>query len=310
LIGICSPCGPTPDAATALERATRALEARGYRTVVSPHAMESLADAGRVYLAGTDAVRAADLNAMLADPEIDLILCARGGYGAMRILDRIDYAAAVRDPKPVVGYSDVTALSLGLWARAGVGSFSGIMAASGNGFAQAEIDAYSVQSFFDAVGGERGDFQPRLLRSPEGSHPWTIHRAPRDGGSRIVGPLAPVCLSLLNPLVGTPYLPDLRGCILVIEDIGEWLYAVDRYLTQLRLAGLLDGLAGVLVGSFNGTADQDDLLRREVPELVMESTPDTVPVASGVAYGHLPTRLTLPVGVTCTVDLVEGTFSF
>jgi muramoyltetrapeptide carboxypeptidase len=116
------------------------------------------------------------------------------------------------------------------------------------------------------------------------------------------GPLFPVCLTLLTSLLGTSYVPDLSGAILVIEDVHEELYAVDRALTQLRLAGVLNRLAAVLVGSFNGVEGQDELLAVEVPRLVCEMTPETVPVASGVAYGHIPRRLTLPVGALASAD--------
>lgn len=303
-IGICSPSGPS--SRSSLDRAAAALQARGYRVVLGSHAADTSQSAP--YLAGDDTARAADLNAFLADGSIDLILCGRGGYGAMRLLDNLDYAAARRDPKPLVGYSDITALSLALWARANVVSFSGIMATAGHGLGETTLDPWSEQSLWDAVGPARG---PRTLCSPadEGA-PWQVHRG--GAHSKVVsGPLVPVCLTLLTSLVGTPFMPDLRGAILVIEDIHEELYAVDRALTQLCLAGLLDHLAAILIGSFNGTSeDEDAVLARNVPRLCCDLSPAFVVVVSGVAYGHIARRLTLPVGARARVDLAAQTFTF
>lgn len=299
-IGLCSPAGPS--APGTLDAARAALAARGYRVVVAPHAGDRHPD--RAYLAGTDEARAADLNALLADDAVDLILCARGGYGSMRLLDRIDYAAARARPKPVVGYSDITALGLALAARAGVVSYSGIMATAGDGFGQETRDPFSEASLWAAV-GERE--RPRVLASPPEAPPWEIHRP--GASATLTGPLYPVCLTLLVALLGTPYLPDLRGAILVIEDTREDLYRIDRHLTHLRLAGILDRLAAILIGSFNGT-DEDETLRRELPGMVCALTPASVAVASGIAYGHIPRRLTLPMGGSAAVDLAAATFTF
>ena len=270
--------------------------------MVAPHAAAHHPD--RSYLAGDEAQRASDLNDFLRDPTIDLILCARGGYGSGKLLDRLDYDAARRDPKPVVGYSDITALSLGLLARAGVVTFSGIMATSGDGFGENTLDPWSEASFFQAVATPAN--QPLVFSPPPDAAPWQIMRGP----ARIEGTLIPVCLTLLASLVGTPYVPDLRGAILVIEDVHEELYAIDRDLNHLRLAGLLDGLVGVLLGSFNGFApEQNALLQAGVLALAAEIAPPYVAVASGVAYGHIPRRLTLPVGAWATVDLEQATFT-
>jgi muramoyltetrapeptide carboxypeptidase len=282
-------------------RGVKALEERGYRVVVAPNAMATQERLD--YLAGTDDERLADLNSLLADRSVDAIVCARGGYGSAKLLDRLDYDALRRDPKPLIGYSDITALSLGIVAQIGVITFSGIMVTAGDGFGQDTLDTFSEQSFWQAVGN--GSL-PRILTAPPDAAPWTIHRSV---GETISGPVFPVCLSLLTSLLGTPYCPDLTGAILVIEDVHEELYAIDRCLTQLRLAGILDSLAALLVGSFNGVEAQNDLLRAEVPRLALEMTPAHVTVASGIPYGHIPRRFTLPVGAPCLVDLTAGTFT-
>jgi muramoyltetrapeptide carboxypeptidase len=299
-IGICSPAGPTKKP-EAIERGIRAFEERGYRVKVAPNALA--ANERLDYLAGTEDERLADLNALLADSSVDAVVCARGGYGSAKLLDRLDYDAIRRDPKPVVGYSDITSLSLGIAAKTGVVTFSGIMVTAGDGFGQDTLDPFSEQSFWQAIGGDSP--LPRTLTGPPDAGPWTIHRGPET----VSGPLFPVCLSLLISLLGTPYCPDLTGAILVIEDVHEELYAVDRCLTQLRLAGILDSLAGLLVGSFNGVEGQDELLRVEVPRLALEMTPPHVTVTSGVPYGHIPRRFTLPVGANCAINLSAGMFT-
>ena len=304
-IGLVSPAGPSSTAA--IESAVQALTERGYRVVVGEHAANKAEEYS--YLAGTDQHRAEDLNRFLLDPAIDLILCARGGYGSARLLEQLASREEIRrHPKAVVGYSDITALSLFLAAHAGIVSFSGIMATAGHGFGEDTLDSYSEASFWQAVGTE--GFCSTYF-APEDSAPWTIHRPPAEGGNTLKGPVFPVCLSLLTSLIGTPYLPDLTGAILVIEDVHEELYSVDRMLLQLRYAGILANLSAVLIGSFNGMDTEEDArLAIGIPRLVLENTPCSVTVASGIAYGHIARRLTLPVGAVGIVDLQKSTFSF
>jgi muramoyltetrapeptide carboxypeptidase len=280
-----------------------ALESRGYTVVVSENARALHPRYG--YLAGTDTERVGDLNAFLRDPAIDLILCARGGYGCARILDKVDWDAARANPKALVGYSDITALNLGLASQAGVVSFSGIMATGGDSFG-GKVDEASERWFFEAV--QEGAY-PRTFARSERDPAWIVHRAPADGSTILSGALYPVCLTLLETLMGTPYVPDLTGAILLIEDVGEALYSVDRSLTQLRLAGILERLGGLLIGSFNGTSDEDELLKTTVPQLAVEMAPKSVPVVSGIAYGHIARRFTLPVGAFCQVDTDANTFT-
>jgi len=300
-IGLCSPSGPSSQ--ESIERAVAALEARGHRVVVAPHTAARHPELD--YLAGTDQQRAADLNALFADETIDLILCARGGYGAARILDKIDYDTIRTNPKPLVGYSDITALSLALLARANTISYSGIMATAGDGFGEDTLDPFSEASFFDAVvhGPESVQMQPK-------DKPLTVLRPAVDGNPEMSGILVPVCLTLLESLVSTPFRPNLDGALLLIEDVDENPYAIDRALTQLRLAGILDRLAGVLIGTFTGTPEQNARLADTVPKLVLSLVPESVPVVGNVAYGHVPCRLTLPVGAHTSIEPASGSFRF
>jgi muramoyltetrapeptide carboxypeptidase len=296
-IGICSPAGPSPQ--ERLERAVRYLETQGYRVVVAPNTLKR--QEIRDYLAGTVEERLADLNGLIHNERIDLILAARGGYGCAQLLDGIDWAALRERRLGIVGYSDVTALSLGAAAKAGMISYSGIMATAGDAFGEDTLDPWSARSFFEAVSGQS------VLARPTSDPTWTVHRGP----STLTGRLVPVCLTLVETLLGTPYMPDLTGAVLLIEDVEERLYAIDRSLTQLRLAGILDQLSGLLLGSFNGVSPEHDaLLAAEVPKLALELTPPEVAVVSGVAYGHIPHRFTLPVGASVEIDSAAGIFRF
>jgi muramoyltetrapeptide carboxypeptidase len=293
VIGICSPAGGSPEGS--VERGAEALRRRGYKVIVAPHACAS--HPAFSYLAGTEQQRRDDLNGLIRNPEIDCILAARGGYGSGKLLDQLDWESLRRDPKALVGYSDITALNLAFAAQ-GMISYSGIMATSGDGFGEDTLDPFSEASFFQALRQEELDFI-----SPQDA-PLTVHR----GSASASGRLVPVCLSLLESLASTKFVPDLTGALLLIEDITEELYAVDRALTQLRLNGTLEKLSGLLIGSFNGWKDERDaILEKNVPHLALEMTPESVAVVSGFAYGHIARRFTLPVGAQATVDFASGT---
>lgn len=303
LIGICSPSSAS--SSEGIASGVRALEARGYRVRVAPHAYAR--HDPLTYLAGSDEQRADDLNLLLRDPDVDMVLCARGGYGAGRLLGLVDYEALRRDPKPLVGYSDITALHLAIAAQCQIVSFSGIMASACQDIGGADLHPFSEASLWQMVGD--APF-PRVLNTP-GDAPWKVLSAAAPDIPTVTGPVYAVCLSLLVSLLGTPYVPDLRGAILLIEDIGEDLYRVDRMLTQLRLAGILDNLAALLIGSFNGKgATEDDLLDRLVPQMARDMMPGSVPVASGLPYGHIARRWTVPCGAIATVDFTGQTLTF
>lgn len=287
-IAVISPAGPVPHAQ--LDRGLARLAARGFTIQTGEHAR------GRYeYLSGTDAERLADLRSAWADPEVDAVWCSRGGYGVMRLLDQIDWQVLSR-PLPLLGYSDITALQLALQAKFGLVSFSGPMVGTSNGYGlPEELDARSEADLW-AWAGERK--LPRALASPYGE-PLTVLRHGLAEGILTGGNL-----SLLAGLIGTPYLPDMRGAILVIEDVGECPYRVDRMLTQLRLAGILDQIAGLVLGDFDDcfppVKDEPGL---PLDELVMELLGDRdIPVVSGLRYGHIKQRCTVPLGAMARVE--------
>lgn len=245
------------------------------------------------YLSGSDDARADELNALLAREDLDAIFSLRGGYGLLRILDRVDYAAARERPKLIVGYSDVTALHLAMLACAGVPGLSGPMVAPD----WWRIDDASEKQFWALAGGAA----PVEIVGPAGEGLSGM----RDGlheGTLVGGNLSMVCA-----LIGTPYMPDLAGAILFVEDVGEPPYRIDGLLARLRLAGILERLGGLVFGAFTvadtpagrPTLSVDDVLAHYAGLV-------NGPVANGLVYGHFPTKSTVPVGVNARLDVSGG----
>jgi muramoyltetrapeptide carboxypeptidase len=243
------------------------------------------------FLAGTDDHRVECLERVLADPSIRAVIAARGGHGATRLLDRIPRSWIERDPKLLVGFSDVTALHA-LWARAGLRSLHAPMV-TGLGRMQPE----RVARWADALGG--------AIPAPVRVTP--LSRAPRQ--STATGALLGGNLAVLTALVGTPFLPPLDACVLFLEDVGERPYRVDRMLTTLRHAGVLARIAGIVVGAFTECHPGPD--RTSVEDVIVSHFGGLpIPVATGVPAGHIDDSLPLPFGATVVLDLSAGTLSF
>lgn len=246
------------------------------------------------YLAGSDAARADALNALLRRDDLDAIVCLRGGYGLLRILDRIDYEAARAHPKLVVGYSDITALHLALYAEAGLPSVSGPMAAPDWG---PGLDAETAADFWRVAGGASG----YAVRGPGGETLAPL----RDGEAE--GVLLGGNLALTAALVGTPYLPDLTGAILFVEDVGEPPYRIDGLLARLRLAGVIGRLGGLVFGMFTGAEVPAGRPTLSVEDVLAHYAPFVDgPVATGLVYGHVRRKSTLPVGVRARLAVGDG----
>ena len=273
LIGVIAPAGPV--AADTLP-AVLALYARhGYRVRLYPGCH---ADTG--YLAGPDALRLADLHAALADDEVAAIHCLRGGYGAMRLLDGIDAALLRAEPKLLIGYSDITALHA-LWALHGLPSLHAPMPGS------------------DLIKPGREDDEKALFHLLRHGLPAGAVLAPalQPGALQVAGVATGTLiggnLSLVAALLGTPWawqVQQTQGAILFLEDINEELYRIDRLLTQLRLAGVLDAVAGFVLGSFTEGASPAALLRHTL-------LPLNKPVLGGWPTGHGTPNLPLPLGL-------------
>ncbi|UJR78959.1 Muramoyltetrapeptide carboxypeptidase [Sandaracinus amylolyticus] len=242
------------------------------------------------YLAGDDARRLRELEDAIDDPDVDAIVAARGGYGAMRIASSIDPARVAAHPKLLVGFSDVTALHA-LWARAGVCSLHASMVA--------------------ALGRGSDAMLARWIDVVEGKSTCSFEGLTPIGASRAVieAPVIGGNLALLAAMTGTPLAPPLDGAILFVEDVGEAPYRVDRMLTQLRLSGALENVAGVLVGSFTRCAPGAD--GTTVESVVAERLGDLdVPVLVGLPCGHVEEPLELPLGARARIDGTRGCVTF
>lgn len=274
-IAVVAPSGPADPAR--LERGCSILRGLGLDVVVGEHAL----DRGPLrYLAGSDADRAADLQDAWCDPRIAAVLCARGGYGATRVLDHLDWAA-LREapPKLLHGSSDITALHIAFGGRLGVTTSFGPMVATLVVDAGAEVLDHLRAGLFGAGAPVRGD---RALRA-----------------GRAEGTLTGGNLSLLASLIGTPYAPEpAAGRIAFLEDVDEAPYRVDRMLTQLLQAGWFDGVAGIVLGTWIGCGDL-------APVFADRLMPLGVPILAGVPVGHGPRQLTLRLGAPALLDAGE-----
>ncbi len=261
------------------EAGIRRLQAAGL-TVVS--SVEPKTQMG--YLSASDDARAEALNNALRRSDVRAIFCARGGYGALRIIERIDYASMESAPKIIVGYSDVTAIHLAVLARTGIPGLSAAMVATDWG----SIDEREASSVLNCLSGDAASG----VFAPEGIALKAVRQGKAEG--RLIGGN----LSVLCRLIGTPYLPDVTGAILFVEDVGEPPYRIDGMLAQLRLSGVLRRIGGLVIGSFT-EADPppgkpslplDDVLNHYAAFV-------DGPVASGLPYGHFQPKEPVPVGI-------------
>jgi muramoyltetrapeptide carboxypeptidase len=287
-VALIAPAGPL--AAGAVEDAVEQVRSLGWEPV------PGTAVRGRHgFLAAPDECRLADLDAAFRADDIDAIWCLRGGYGTMRILDRVDWSALRSRPRPLIGFSDNTALHLA-GRRAGVITFHGPHAA-------APLTAFSRDALLSVVGSPAAAGE---LPFPAGD----AARAATVAGGAADGPLIGGNLALLCALLGTPYAPDWDGAVLFVEEVGEPAYRIDRMLSQLLLAGVFRRVAAVALGAFS---ECPDLEAPELPtptEVIRERLGRLgVPVADGFPFGHVDHNLTLPLGVRARLDADAGTLS-
>ena len=273
LIGVVSPAGPVDK--SEMKPDLDLLISSGFKFRAAPHLYDR-----HDYLAGDDEDRLSDLHAMFLDREIRAIFCARGGYGSLRLLDKIDYDLIREHPKIIVGYSDITALLMAIYDKTGLITFHGPMV---RGLSSVSVN--SLKSLLLILSSE----QPVSFSPMEGN--------PLISG-RAEGPLMGGNLSLICHLIGTPFFPSLDGCILIIEDRGEPLYRIDRMLTHLALAGQIKGLAGLIGGDFVDCGNKsaiEGLLHTLASDL-------KIPLITGFPSGHGLKNLALPLGMPAHLD--------
>ena len=225
---------------------------------------------------------------MFADPSIDAVICARGGFGAMRLLPMLDFDIIAANPKPFVGFSDITVLLNLFCDRCQMATFHGPMVTS-----LAKGDEESVTALYQVLTGQSGyriPFSTEKVISPG------IATAPIKGGN----------LTMLSHLAGTPYCPDFQDTLVLLEDCNEEPYRIDRKLTHLMLSGCLDHIAGILLGDFTGCGSFE-----EIQGLIIDLFGKwSIPIIGGIEAGHGPVNRTIPLGVPVTLDSDVGFISF
>lgn len=281
-IGVVAPSSPIRY--EKLEAGVAALQGLGFKVEVAPHVYDRWG-----YLAGLDHARAADLTEMFRNDDIDAIICARGGYGAARMVEMVDWSVVRDHPKVFVGYSDITILHLAAEKFADLATFHGPMVTT---FAS-PIGNACLRSFMDAVTSADA---PRQIGDPDRPARTLV-------GGRTTGRLAGGCMTLLCSALGTPYQPDFTGRIVVLEDTDEALYRVDRMLIQLLSSGVLERASGFVVGTVsNLTSSSDDsaLCLDDLWRGLL--APLGKPAILGFPIGHVEDPLTLPLGRMAELD--------
>jgi muramoyltetrapeptide carboxypeptidase len=284
-LGLIAPSSPVPAEGPAACKSL--LESWGYKVKEGRGVHSSI----NGYLAGPAAVRAADINAMFADPEVKAILCLRGGDGSAQVVDKLDLPLIRANPKIFVGYSDITNLHVFLNQQAGMVTFHGPMVYSNM---LSSYDEFTKASFEAALAlGGSGSL---VLRNPQGES-FKALRPGRAEGIIVGGNLCLIC-----SMLGTPYELDTRGKILFFEDVNEPVRRVDRMLHQLKYSGKLDQAAGILVGDFSGQSNPQAPAYLAAELLRDFFAGYEKPVIDNIKSGHCIPMSTLPLGALCRMD--------
>jgi muramoyltetrapeptide carboxypeptidase len=280
-IGVVAPAGPFDP--KIFSQGLSTVESLGFRIRVNDEIFEKTG-----YLAGNDTHRARLINRLFKDPAIDAIFCARGGFGSLRILPLMDFDVIRKNPKVFIGFSDITALLTAITNRSGLVSFHGPVVTT-----LAKASEMTCNSLLGAISSDRP-----LEVQPAGS---VVIQAGRAQGPLIGGNLATLC-----HLLGTPFEPQFKHRILLLEDRGEALYRIDRMLFQMKLAGCFDELAGLVLGSFEDCGDLDGIY-----QIFQEHFQDIhIPILAGFDIGHGKQNMTIPFGIEATLDTDKQLLSF
>jgi len=294
-VGIFSPAGATyhQDQVDLVVDAIRGL---GFVPALAPHALERYG-----YLAGTDPVRAADVNALFADSTVAALIPIRGDWGSARILPYLDYDIIRANPKVLVGFSDITALLLGIYAQTGLITFHGPHGITS--WREDQVDPLRRI----VMEGEALTYRNPLLGEDQDRLMRVQGRVQTITPGQATGPLIGGNLSVLSAIVGSPYMPDTSGAILFLEDIAEAPYRVDRMLTQLKLAGVLDRLAGFVFGQCTRCSPGATYGSLTLEQILQDHIrPLGIPAWSGAWIGHVEPLWTLPIGGRVSIDATTG----
>jgi muramoyltetrapeptide carboxypeptidase len=290
LVALFNPSGFADDAL--IQRATGNLERLGFRVMQSAHIRAS-----RGNTAGTIGQRLTDLHTLFANREVRALWSARGGSGTAQLLPYIDYGLIARNPKIVIGYSDLTSLLLAIYKKTGLVTFHGPVGSSGfTPFTVAHLEAVLMEGRTPYVMTTADEHAKRALTEPN-----FVQRTLRTGTAD--GTLIGGNLSVLSSLVGTPYLPEVKHSLLFLEEIGEAPYRVERMLTQLAQSGALDRASAAMLGVFvkgDVRAGEESLTLTQALDDHFSSRP--IPSAYGLSFGHIASQWVLPIGLRARFD--------
>lgn len=294
IIGIISPAS-SPDEFLRVEKGVKYLESLGYRVKVGKNVGKN-----HGYLAGTDEERVEDLHLMFKDKNVKAVFTVRGGYGAFRLLDKIDYRIIKSNPKIFVGYSEITSLQMAFFEKTGLVTFAGPMV--GVDFYD-EVSPYTTEKFWAMITSNK---KIGKLTFPEDQKLPFLNKGNASG--RIIGGN----LAVFAALLGTEYFPNLTGKILMIEDIGELPYRIDRMLNQLRLAGAFKKIKGIILGRFVDCNEHDPAKKTlSLGEVIQHYVGEVkVPSVYTFPHGHIKDFLTVPFGIKVNLNATKGTIEF
>lgn len=251
------------------------------------------------YFAGNAKERAEALNSLISDPDIDLIIAARGGFGTVNLLETFPYEDFKKEPKSIIGYSDITVLNLALLKKLNLVSFQGPIAAPRSWSENKEI---GFRILFEILKGERME----LPLDIDPQRPIYIHRQGKTRGRLIGG-----CLSLIQSLIGTEYLPDFKDVIFFWEDIKEEPYRLDRALTQFKMAVGYEGLKAVIVGRLKDCEPEEPDRSFTASEVILHHFDELgIPLVMDIPFGHDDGILTIPVGIMAELDTEQKILRF
>jgi muramoyltetrapeptide carboxypeptidase len=295
-VGLIDPASATFESVK-IQVAVEVIEALGLKARPAPHVADRYG-----YLAGKDEDRAHDVNQMFADPTVNAVMAIRGGWGCARLLPYLDFGVIAKNPKILIGYSDLTALLLPVHARTGLITFHGPMAGSTwNSF---NLDCFKRVLFgAEAVTFENvHEIKDTLVQTENRIQTIT----PGVARGRLLGGN----LTVLAGIVGTGYLPDFTDAILFVEDVEENIYRIDRLLTQLALAGILGRLKGVVFGNCTKCLPGEGYGALTLEEVLRDHLkPLNVPAWSGAMIGHIDRQFTIPEGSDVEIDATKGTIT-
>lgn len=297
-IGIVAPASATFQTID-VDIARESLEALGLKVKIGAHVL-----ARHGYLAGGDKDRAADINGFFADDSIKAVVPIRGGWGSSRVLPHLDYDTIRRNPKVVVGYSDITALHNAIHAKTGLVTFHGP-----NGMGR--WDSWSLDYFKRVLfAGEAVTLSNLVKLSDRNALTPTEHRMQTITPGTARGRLLGGNLTVLTAILGSPYVPSFEGAILFLEDVGEDLYRVDRMFTQLKLAGVLDVIRGFIFGTCAECGPGEGFASLTLEEIFADHIkPLGIPAWFGAMIGHQTPQWTVPIGIEAEVDASKGTIT-